>query len=352
MTLPLGGFVIRSRIRRPVVPDAALGDGSDHLLLQAAQRGLLPLSFQGALIRQVRVMVGDPLGEPLERALPAVATAEDRAPLAAAYRALFPEPGLWRVVRFGEFRPLLEHQLEHADRLRDEHRLPCYVQVYDVLAPTTVSAVANVLGAHGGSPSALRLVSDRDVAALGLPGLPRRGRARESGDPEHLTPNDLLLRLIVALDPTVDQVPMARAPDHERATAVLKEMAQRSEQRPSESAAPAVRGIPERYQHPWECRLSREEALCDMTANETLGTAGPAWLRLARLVTRRRALRQWRERLRGRALDEQLWATRPPAHAFEFPAVRNWARRTLALAGYDAATMLAEWEIFWRQRGV
>ena len=60
----------------------------------------------------------------------------------------------------------------------------------------------------------------------------------------------------------------------------------------------------------------------------------------------------WRLRLLGRRLDEQLWLVPPPKGSLAKPAVREWARSTLAAAGYDAAAMLLEWEIFWRCRGL
>jgi hypothetical protein len=33
-------------------------------------------------------------------------------------------------------------------------------------------------------------------------------------------------------------------------------------------------------------------------------------------------------------------------------AIKDWARSTLALAGYESQSMLLEWEVFWRRKGV
>jgi hypothetical protein len=65
-----------------------------------------------------------------------------------------------------------------------------------------------------------------------------------------------------------------------------------------------------------------------------------------------RAHSRWRERLRERTLDEQLFGVRPPARAYADPAIRAWARRLLETAGYEVEPMLREWEIFWRRKSV
>lgn len=124
----------------------------------------------------------------------------------------------------------------------------------------------------------------------------------------------------------------------------------------SHGGAGRVQSIPRMFQPPWEFDFTREDALFAM---ETAGERGGALGKLARRVRelggereRRRELERWRERLRGRSPDEQLFGVRPPARAYAEPAVRAWAQRTLAAAGYDVAPMLREWEIFWRRKGV
>lgn len=350
MTLPAGRYLVQGHpVRRPIAFDAALGDGHDHLLLYAAQHGLLSPMHGAGFRGQVRVIFAVPsLAE--DQSEPSTAAgAREPTPPAAAFRALFQEPGLWRVIRFGDFRPMIEAQLEHPDRIRDAHRLPCYVQVYEITQPAAQAAVtASILGERA-REGTVRPLSDADEHALGIAGLSRVSPAG-SRSPGQLLPNDKLLRLTVAMDPTVDdRLPSIGAPDRVEAAAVLKEFA---DKRGASPASEAPRVIPERYQRPWECVLSREEALCDVTASETLGITTPLWRRVVGALTRGRAMRQWRDRLRGRSFDEQLWTARPPKDAFARPEVREWARRTLALGGYDATHMLAEWEIFWRQRGV
>ena len=63
------------------------------------------------------------------------------------------------------------------------------------------------------------------------------------------------------------------------------------------------------------------------------------------------ARQAWQQRLAGRSLDEQLWSVPPPVHGLADAQVRDWADRTLRLAGYELPRMADEWEIFWRCRG-
>ena len=66
-------------------------------------------------------------------------------------------------------------------------------------------------------------------------------------------------------------------------------------------------------------------------------------------VSRREFVR-WQVMLSGKDADAQLWAVRPPIGGFDHLKVREWAARTLALAGYDPVLMLTEWEIYWRRK--
>jgi len=72
---------------------------------------------------------------------------------------------------------------------------------------------------------------------------------------------------------------------------------------------------------------------------------------LSVLVSNRR-LKKWRVMLGGKSLEHQLWTVTPPRGFAYHPAVRRWAAETLTAAGYDPAHMLAEWEVFWRRKGL
>jgi hypothetical protein len=113
------------------------------------------------------------------------------------------------------------------------------------------------------------------------------------------------------------------------------------------------RAIPEHWVKYWEFQISREEAIYDLQFLSSGRDSLAAFIRkLTGWFGRRRAWRKWQVLLTGRSLDEQLWAVRPPQGHLVHPAVREWARRTLELAGYDAGAMLPEWEIFWRRKGL
>lgn len=383
MTFPFGGasgpFVPK---RRPLHVDTAVGDGYDHLLFYAVQRGFIQPRAGAGYLQRTRVLFADaPIDELADNAIATADLAENARvdsrppghsnshPVASAaaapqhsvrqaWRPLFQEPGLRRVVRWGDFRPMIAAQLARPDRLRDGHRLPCYVQLYEITRPISLDQLASGLlqrKAGEGELQLLTLATARqlDLAALAEPATHARPSRREPGQ---MLPYDRVLRLTAALDPTVDarfrgaettasanDGAIAAPEEHPRAAVV---------QPPADTALALRREVPSRYQRPWECRLTREEATYDMTASETFGSSVSLVRRLVNALTRHGAMRRWRTLLRGRSLDEQLWLTRPPGGVFERVEVREWARRTLTLAGYDPAMMLHEWEIFWRQRGV
>jgi hypothetical protein len=111
--------------------------------------------------------------------------------------------------------------------------------------------------------------------------------------------------------------------------------------------------IPEQWIKPWEFQISREEALYDMRAAASSRSAPFAFIRdLTNRFAHGQAWRKWQALLAGKSLDEQLWAVRPPRGTIARAAVRDWARQTLEQAGYDTRVMLAEWEIFWRRKGL
>jgi hypothetical protein len=126
---------------------------------------------------------------------------------------------------------------------------------------------------------------------------------------------------------------------------------------PNVSAQRLKTTIPERWINPWEFQISREEALYDMRVAASSHVGLRAFIRgLTNWFGNRSALREagrkWRALLAGKSPDEQLWAVRPPRGMITRPAVRDWARQTLERAGYDPRLMLAEWEIFWRRKGM
>jgi hypothetical protein len=63
-------------------------------------------------------------------------------------------------------------------------------------------------------------------------------------------------------------------------------------------------------------------------------------------------LQKWQALLSGKSLDDQLWAVRPPQKAFQVKPIKDWVRSALALAGYEPQSMILEWEVFWRRKGV
>ena len=128
-------------------------------------------------------------------------------------------------------------------------------------------------------------------------------------------------------------------------------------QPPPEGGIPSAQGmkttIPEQWVKPWEFQISREEALYDMRADASSRNSPLAFiLDMTNRFGHRQDWRKWQALLAGKSLDEQLWAVRPPRGMIARAAVRDWARQTLEQAGYDARMMLAEWEIFWRRKGL
>jgi hypothetical protein len=260
----------------------------------------------------------------------------------AGCRMLLPEPGVWRVVRWGEFKPTLAPQIAHPERLHDTHRLACHAQVYEITKPQPVAALASALLGPDQPPQLLRLTPALAARLELVPLLaPRRNRGRVMpAQPGLVLPDERLVRLRVATDPTrTPATPLGRAPAPD-AVAVAPPARPRT-------------AIPERFVKPWEFRLSREEAVYDMQAAAPRFPALAGWLeRVAGWWRGRDELTKWHTLLAGKSRDEQLWGVRPPRGGLSRPAVRAWATRVLELAGYDPRPMLPEWEIFWRRKGL
>jgi hypothetical protein len=269
---------------------------------------------------------------------------------AGPYRHLFAEPGQKRLVRLGDFRAMLTPQLAHAERLRDAHRLPCYLQLYEATKAQPLTALAAELGCDA-FPSQIQFVTESISRVLGLQGLPRPRHAvvpQYQRPPGMILPNERVFRLRVAQDPTADARPAGgagKAQANAAGSGPSGQAAERPQQRKN--------SIPERFIKPWEFKLAREEALYEMHAGSIFGGVLTSIVRgLSNCFAKRHQLRHWQETLRGKNFDDQLWSVIPPKGALSHPKIRRWALETLESAGYDSNAMLLEWEIFWRRKGV
>jgi hypothetical protein len=287
------------------------------------------------------------------------ATPEHGVPPAAACRKIFADPGLPRLVRFVDFKAMLAPQLAHSERLRDVHRLPCYVQVFESTREQRVDAFFEAIQGGAKSTAPIQPLSDESVVLLGLAGFlmrrprPMRPENRETG---FVLCGDRFFRLILGTDPTAESRPAssATAPPQAHAEAQHAPVASAVGAAPSTQAPARVakNEIPDRFLKAWEFQISRDESLYDMHMASSRGLLASLARRLRHWLRGREEFRKWQALLCGKQADDQLWAVRPPHESFSDPAVRDWARRTLDAAGYDAAAMILEWEIYWRRKGV
>ena len=314
-------------------------------------------SMGGLSMHRLRIMVfgTDPGGfgsEPLFAPAPSYDSAP--APIPAprprmASRRLYADPGPEVIVAWGDVRELLTGQLAHPERLRDAHRLRCRAQVYEALAPQRCEALAAAMLGDASFLPLLHPLTDDLAAKLNLsatlppkPALPPQRR-----EPGFFCAGDRLVRLLVAGDPTTDGRESSKEPDE-----APPRPAPRQTRGPAQPVSNGARSgsIPQHYLKEWEFRRSREEAIYQMHFETSHG-----WLqRLLRALFRRSVSRReffrWQIMLSGKSADDQLWSVRPPQGALGHPRVREWAARTLGLAGYDPALMLVEWEIYWRRK--
>ncbi|MBI4491098.1 MAG: hypothetical protein HY694_18605 [Deltaproteobacteria bacterium] len=275
----------------------------------------------------------------------------------APCRKLFPDPGQGRVVRLGDFKSMLAPQLAHPERLRDTHRLACYLQVYEATTAQRLESLAAAVLGDPGRVSQLQPLTERIAHQLGLMALLRSRPRVPSNFPREarlLLPYERVFRLQPAQDPTADDVtPPDRHPPKNlqtRETIIPPAMPHSA---PTMEPSGQKKAIPERFLNPREFTSTREEVLYDM--NVTAIFSG--WLsslrrRLKGWIGGRREWKRWRALLYGKTVDEQLWAIRPPKGGLSHPAIRDWAWKTLEAAGYEPRAMLLEWEIFWRRKGV
>lgn len=248
------------------------------------------------------------------------------------YRKLFADPGQWRVVWWADFKEVLAKQLAHPDRLKDTYRLPCYVQVIEVERSMTTEELATSFASENPANKSLFFLTNEiaeklELAAL-LPPVPVPNAQRA---PNSLLRHDRLFRVLIANDPTVDVAGNATASN---ATQNLK------------------KEIPTCFTAGRDFAITREEARYDANAARTFSAKVRRFVRQLSVFKRRESLRKWRAMTAGKSPDDQLWTIRPPDNGLTDDNIRAWARQTLASAGYDAESMLTEWEIFWRRRGV
>jgi hypothetical protein len=287
------------------------------------------------------VALTQPREDPPAMSRPAAAAPERR-----GYRALFDEPGLRVTVAFGQFRAELGGQLDLPDRMRPEDDVECHLQVYEIEADMTASHLSAQALGQADAHVDLHPLTQGKAQRLGIADCFRSSQHpyETRASTRQLYRGQRLFRLRPALNAMAIETarrPQTNTQDH------------------------AKRQIPTAFNHPSLFRATREEVLYDMKS--TLGTcrpdAGPVarWLMIVPLrviatvlamVTSIGQMRKWRAMLGSKSLDQQLWSVTPPRGFTRHPTVRSWAGKTLATAGYDAAVMLAEWEIFWRRRGL
>jgi hypothetical protein len=253
-------------------------------------------------------------------------------------RRLTPEPGLWRLIRYADFIDVITPQLVDPRRLQPRHQLACYLQIYELAMTAPLAVLEDAATRELGKAGKLIPLSYDLCRKFGL-SLPRPtfalASARNVYSPGIAPAGARFMALRVALDPTAEapaQPSMSDAP-----MAVMTPVLKTS--------------IPEEFSKPWEMRLSRDEALYDMTLAATHG----AWQRLLDWLLNRisgRDMKKWHALLFGKNPDQQLWAIKPPRGGLRDARVRCWVEQTLQVGGYDVASMLAEWEIHWRRRGL
>lgn len=256
-----------------------------------------------------------------------------------ALRKVFPDPGQLRLLNYGDFSGSLAPQLKNPSRLRETHQLPCYLQVLEIRRPIALQGVATSLGKD--QHQLLRL-TPLLAQKLGLSSLIPALKHVPLVSRPILIPGEMACCLQVVRDPTAELESAAR----EEVTPDQNVVAQ------AKASAPVRKSIPPAYLKPWEFKLSREEALYDMNRVQASG----GWFRRLLAVFRERVCRsdfeRWSSLLANKNADEQLWAVRPPTHSLNKLQIRHWALQVLAAAGYDAQSMLAEWEIYWRRKGL
>lgn len=298
----------------------------------------------GSSIRRLGSLSSSRHGELFESAAALQNTTEALQPeTGKSFRQFFSEPGESRVLSWGEFKNLVREQVARPERLRDNHRLACLVQVYENFLTRTPEAFArdcfgDIQVANQLFELTEALAQRLKIVAL-LPPAPFHA-PRESSD-GMIRAGDRILRLKLASDPTSDLQPKSQ-PVTETATTAPTSVTN------SVACDPVKTIIPDRFLSPWENLLTREQVLSEMSGQDTGSVRLFRWIVS---LLHKRELKIWRRQLWGKPPDEQLWGVRPPKGSLTMGEVADWSRATLAAAGY-APSMLREWEIFWRQKGL
>lgn len=251
-------------------------------------------------------------------------------------RMLFAPPGLWRVVAFGEFRDLLAPQLAHPERLRDTHKIPCYLQVIEAGADLPAAAFAQAALCPAANQALLQPWSAALGARLQI-SLPANGARRPGAQPapDMVCAGARFLRLDVASDPTAESAAPERRPSDQPAGSAVTG--------PAAGLRTATR--------PWEFSVSQDEATYDMQlAASREGIVRRMMRRLFPLVGRA-DLRKWHVLIAGKSPQQQLWEVTPPRNGLRDRRVRRWVAEALRLAG-DPEMNLDRWEIYWRRKGL
>ena len=245
---------------------------------------------------------------------------------AAKLRPLLPA-GERRIAVLGEFRQLLAQQLKHPDRLRDNHRLPCRVQVYEPTGNAPLEQLIRNTFADQRAP--LCLLTELRARRLHLD----RQFLQQAGT--EIDATKLFLELRIEADPSADFADISNDP----------------EQSPTAPTRAKRAAIPRRFTQPWMFRLSRDEAAYDLSLATNGFSLRHYVSHLASNLFSASRRGRWRALLAGKDLDTQLWDVPPPKRGHHHSEVREWLLQTLQEAGYDVATMVHEWEIHWRRRG-
>ncbi len=260
---------------------------------------------------------------PSRRTAPTANTAAEGA-RPATVRALLPAAGKWVQVRAGEFAALLQGQLAQPDRIAADYEIGAWLQVFEGDAELEPTEAARRI--FGDERMAGRLAPWTAALAqrLGVTlGAHSADSARARAAPGRIAAGRRFFSLTVVADPTAQAEPATQPAD----------------------AAPRTT-VPPALQAALPPRLPREQAIAQLQQAQP-----PGWWQRWRRRVSRAARAGWQQQLAGRSLDQQLWAVPPPPHGLGDARVRDWVALTLRLAGYDAARMVDEWEIFWRCRG-
>lgn len=302
----------------------------------------------GSSIRRLGSLSSSRYGELLEAPATRTLNGEQGTRQAApgkGFHQFFRDPGESRILCWGEYKSLLKDQVARPERLRDNHRLACFVQVYENFVSRTPEAFAREcfgdIRVAGQLFELTEALAERLKLLALLPAQPPRNCESSDG---LLREGDRILQLKLVADPTSETTAAATpAPEANGGPATTPG----SPANPAPSASLKT-SIPDRFLTPWESLSTREQVLSEMSQQPSETGRLRRW---TSSILRSGEMKRWRRQLWGKTADEQLWGVRPPKGSLRGGEVVDWARAMLAAAGYDPS-MLREWEIFWRQKGL